>query len=159
MTAKEILIEQLKACYNETNWFVTAETALDGLTDEQANWKVENLDNSIREEVNHLSYWNERWLRRFRGKTIEDAPDNDKTFMDEGDWQTAKDRFFKVLADWKDALEAADDRKFLETVSEDYDEPWSSPIANMNIHNAYHIGQIVVLRKLQGNWDRSKRVS
>jgi uncharacterized damage-inducible protein DinB len=97
MTAKGILIKQLKACFNETNWFVTAETALDGLTDEQGNWKAANLDNSIREEVNHLSYWNERWLRRFRGEEIEDAPESDATFIDESDWQTAKYRFFQVF--------------------------------------------------------------
>ena len=159
MTAKEILIEQLKACRNETNWFVTAETALDNLSDEQANWRAENLDNSIREEVNHLSYWNKRWLKKFRGETIEDAPENDKTFLDETDWQTAKNRFFQVLTDWQDALDRMDEDKLSETVSEDYDAAWSAPISNINLHNAYHIGQIVILRKLQGSWDSSKGVS
>ena len=159
MTAKEILIEQLKACYNETNWFVTAETALDGLTDEQADWKAESLDNSIREEVNHLSYWNERWLRRFRGEDVGDAPENDNTFFDEKDWQAAKKRFFEILTAWQAALDAMDSGKLSENVSEDYDEPWSSPISNINLHNAYHIGQIVILRKIQGSWEKSKGVS
>jgi hypothetical protein len=40
-----------------------------------------------------------------------------------------------------------------------YDSPWWSPLAQQNIHNAYHIGQIVLLRKLQGAWDSSKGVS
>jgi uncharacterized damage-inducible protein DinB len=158
MTTKEILIEQLKACYNETNWFVTMETALDGLTEEQANWRAENLDNSIREEVNHLSRWNEHWLRRFRGESLEDALENDDTFMSETDWQTAKDKLFQALAGWQAALNEVDEDKLTETVSEDYDEPWSSPIANTAIHNAYHIGQIVFIRKLQGSWDRSQGV-
>ncbi len=159
MTAKEILIEQLKACYDETNWFVTAETALDGLTDKQADWKVENLDNSIREEVNHLSYWNERWLRRFRGERVEDAPENSETFFDEKDWQTAKERFFKILADWKNVLSETNEEKLSETVSEEYGATWFVPISNINLHNAYHIGQIVILRKLQGSWNKSKGVS
>ena len=32
-------------------------------------------------------------------------------------------------------------------------------LAHQNIHNAYHIGQIVLLRKLQGSWDSSQGVS
>ena len=40
-----------------------------------------------------------------------------------------------------------------------YQAPWFSPLAQQNIHNAYHIGQIVLLRKLQGSWDRTKGVS
>ena len=159
MSAKEILIEQFKACYNETNWFVTAETALADLTEKQANWRAEELDNSIREEINHLSFWNERWLKRFRGERLEDAPENDETFQNEIDWPAAKEKFLKILADWQTALSEMDEKKLNETVSDEYDDPWSSPIANANIHNAYHIGQIVLLRKLQGSWDSSKRVS
>jgi uncharacterized damage-inducible protein DinB len=159
MNVKEVLIEQFKACYNETNWFVTAETALAGLTSGQADWKAEHIDNTIREEVAHLSFWNERWLKRLRGETLEDAPANDETFRNEIGWETVKANFFRVMNDWQEALSEMDEAEFGETVSAEHDEPWSSPIANINVHNAYHIGQIVFIRKLQGSWDPAKGVS
>ncbi len=61
--SKDVLIEQFTACYDENNWFVSLKTVLDGVTAEQATWKLETVDNSIWETVNHLSYWNERCLK------------------------------------------------------------------------------------------------
>ena len=49
--------------------------------------------------------------------------------------------------------------KFASPVNDQYREPWFKPLAQQNIHNAYHTGQIILLRKLQGSWDRSKGVS
>ncbi|MEZ5427120.1 MAG: DinB family protein [Pyrinomonadaceae bacterium] len=161
MASKETLLEQFTASYDENGWFVALRNALEGLTAEEARWKPEELDNSIWEIVNHLSFWSESWLARFRGETFPKAPDNDATFKDnsEADWQNAKEKLFRVLADWKTALGETDESKLDETVSEKYDEPWFVPVANLTIHNAYHIGQIIILRKLQGSWDRSKGVS
>jgi hypothetical protein len=35
---------------------------------------------------------------------------------------------------------------------------WAPTIANIATHNAYHIGEIVMVRKEQGVWDASKGV-
>jgi hypothetical protein len=35
---------------------------------------------------------------------------------------------------------------------------WAPTLANINTHNAYHIGEIVMVRKEQGAWDASKGV-
>ena len=43
----------------------------------------------------------------------------------------------------------ADDKKI---------EAFASEIAHVGAHNAYHIGQIVYVRKLQGSWYPSKGV-
>lgn len=47
--SKEVLIEQHTACYDKNDWFVAVKTALDGVTAEQAAWKLAGVDNSIRE--------------------------------------------------------------------------------------------------------------
>ena len=86
--SKDVLIEQFTACYDENNWFVSLKTVLDGVTAEQATWKLETVDNSIWETVNHLSYWNERCLKIW-WKEIADPQDveNKDTFeSDETDW-------------------------------------------------------------------------
>ena len=35
---------------------------------------------------------------------------------------------------------------------------WAPTIANISTHNAYHTGQIIFVRKLQGLWDPEKGV-
>jgi uncharacterized damage-inducible protein DinB len=159
--SKDILIEQFTACYDEDNWFVSVKTALDGVTAERAAWRPEGADNTIWEEVNHLIFWNERWLQRYRGELNEPQDvENKGTFKsDETDWQKTLEQLWDVMDEWRDNLASITDEKLASPVNASYQVPWSSPLAQQNVHNAYHIGQIVLLRKMQGSWDRSKGVS
>ena len=50
---------------------------------------------------------------------------------------------------WEQAVECADDQKMAS---------WASTIAHIGAHNAYHIGQMVYIRRLQGTWDPEKGV-
>ena len=161
MERKDILIEQHTACYDDDTWFVSVKTALAGLTAEQAAWKPDGADNSIWEEVNHLIFWNERWLQRYRGELNEPQDvENKGTFKsDETDWQMTLEKLNAVMDEWRANLETITDEKLESPVNAEYQAPWRSPLAHQNIHNAYHTGQIVLLRKLQGSWDSSKGVS
>lgn len=160
MDQKTILLRQMAANHNEPNWFVPVERALDGLTEEQANEKSGN-SNSIREIVNHLIFWNERYLSRFKGNpAVKKIESNDETFHSENsqDWESAKERLSAVLTNWVKEVNEADDKIFEKSAHEDRFDPWYSVLANVNIHNAYHIGQIVEIRKMNGNWDPEKGV-
>ena len=53
------------------------------------------------------------------------------------------------MTDWEKAVEAADDAKLAKN---------ASLVAHVGAHNAYHIGEIVMVRKEQGSWDASKGV-
>lgn len=158
---KAILLEQFSTGYKENGWFVALKNAIDGVTAEQSVWKIDGLDHSIRESVIHITYWNERWLRRYRGEAL--AADKDEiseTFLnDQGpDWEAEKAKLFAVMEGWKEVLQNITDEKLNEQVSATYEEPWYVPLALQNTHNAYHISQIVVARKLQKAWDSSKGV-
>ena len=158
---REILLEQFNACYDENNWFVSLKTVLDGLTPEQAAWKPHGVENSIWNTLNHIIFWTERWLQRYRGELNEPQDvDNDTTFQsDETDWNATLHKLDSVMTEWRDKLEKIDEAKLESPVNEEYKAPWRSPLAQQNIHNAYHIGQILLLRKLQASWDPSKGVS
>jgi len=158
---KQILIEQHTACYDENEWFVAVKNAIQGLTSEEAAWKPEGADNSIWEEVNHLIFWNERWLRRYRGLlNYPEDIENTGTFKsEEHDWHATCQKLFAVMDEWRNELNEITDQKLNSPVNDQYTAPFWSPLAQQNIHNAYHTGQIVLLRKLQGRWDRSKGVS
>lgn len=141
-----------------------AEKCVKNLTAEQGNWKTENLDNSIWEILAHLNFYNEAYLKRFKGIDYAyPTQDNDETFSSaatEADWRTEVKRFDRIMSEWRTLLEAADDSKFDEAVSATNKSLWSSLISHFNAHNnAHHGGQIIVIRKLQGSWDAGKGVS
>ena len=50
----------------------------------------------------------------------------------------------QVQSDWEKAVETADEKTLAAK---------ASTIAVIGAHNAYHIGQIIYVRKLQGSWN------
>ncbi len=110
---KEILIEQFTTCYDENGWFVALKTALEGVTAEQAAWKPDGVDNSIWENVNHIIFWNERWLQRYRGELNKpEDVENKGTFKsDDKDWDETVAKLYRVMDEWRDKLNAIDDDK------------------------------------------------
>lgn len=165
MNTKEILLEQFTASYDENGWFVALKNAVKNLTAEQAIWKPENSDNSIWGILSHLNFYNERYLKRFKGIALDHINiENSETFSSaenasEDAWQAEVERFDAIMSEWRNLLESADEGKFDEAVSANNKSLWGSVILHINIHNAHHGGQIVLLRKLQGSWDASKGVS
>lgn len=164
MTTKEILLEQFTACYDENGWFVALKNAIKNVTAEEAIWKPENADNSIWETLSHLNFYNEAYLKRFKGIDYEyGVSSNDETFssadnVSEEAWGAEVERFVSVMNEWRSLLESADESRLAQPVPKK-ESPWSSLIAHINAHNAYHGGQIVLLRKLQSSWDAAKGVS
>ncbi|MGI8811358.1 MAG: DinB family protein [Pyrinomonadaceae bacterium] len=164
MKNKELLIAQFNNCYDTNGWFVAVRRTLDGVTAEQAAWKPEGTNNSIWESMTHLTFYNNAYLQRFKGVDYKyDITDNDETFRI-GDttvraWQAEVAKFDGVMTGLRELINAADDLKFSEQVSATNTATWAELIANVNAHNAYHGGQILLLRKLQGSWDPAKGVN
>jgi uncharacterized damage-inducible protein DinB len=138
--------------------------ALEGVTANQAAWKPEGSDNSIWETLAHISYYNNAYLLRFKGVDYKyDVSDNEETFrsgeVTEEAWRVEVENFDGIMTEWRRLLEAADETKLDEAVSAENASSWAELIANVNAHNAYHGGQILLLRKLQGSWDPDSGVS
>lgn len=136
--------------YNNAEWFVSFQKAVKGLTAEQAVEKI-NGEN-IFGIVAHLTYWNGRLLKKIKGIAQSDPMqiDNKQTFTDHEfkTWEELLSKAEEVFSGWS---------KHLETLSEKDKEHFTF-IANTCTHNAYHIGQIVTLRKLQGSWNKEEGV-
>lgn len=151
-TLKSILLEQLRSTHNKAEWFVPANTAVEGLTAEQANWTDGKGNHSVGQLAYHLVYWDRRSLQKFKGE-VQDKFDgnNDETFnnFDTKKWSDTVKQLDEVLTDLEKIVESADESKLQE---------WSSDIAHIGAHNAYHIGQIVFVRKEQGSWNPEKGV-
>ena len=151
-TLKAVLLEQLKTTHNVKEWFVPANVAVEGLTAEQANWKDKSGNHSVGQLAYHLVFWNSRELAKFKGEPESKfSGDNEETFnnFDAQKWAATVKHLDDVMTEWEKAVEGADDAKLKE---------WASDIAHIGTHNAYHIGQIVFVRKEAGNWNPEKGV-
>jgi uncharacterized damage-inducible protein DinB len=151
-TLKSILLEQLRGTHNQEDWFVPVKIAIEGLTPEQAAWKDASENHSIVQLVNHLIFWNQQQLTKFKGeKAAPYSGDNKETFsgLDKTTWEASVKQVDEVLAAWEKAIEQADEAKLAK---------WYSTIAKISTHNAYHTGQIIYIRKLNKNWDPAKGV-
>ena len=161
---KEELIDQFSTCYDQNGWFVAVRNAIDGVNVEQAAWKPSDNVNCIWEMLSHITYYNNAYLQRFRGVDFEyDVESNDETFSvgeyDEDAWQADIERFDTVMTEWLAALELTDKSKLAELVPNKEDTTWAELVGLISTHNAYHAGQILLLRKLHGTWDPQHGVS
>ena len=161
---KEELIDQFSTCYDQNGWFVAVRNAIDGVNVEQAAWKPSDSVNCIWESLSHLTYYNNAYLQRFKGDDYEyEVSSNDETFSTgefaEEDWQADIARFDSVMTEWLATLELADEAKLEELVPNKDDTTWAELVGLISTHNAYHAGQILLLRKLHGTWDSQHGVS
>lgn len=151
-TLRGVLLEQLKTAHNEKDWFVPATVAVEGLTAEQASWTDKSGNHSVGQLANHLVFWNSEQLAKFKGQAgPKFSGDNNETFnnFDAKKWADTVKQLDDVMAAWEKAVEQADDAKLAQ---------WASAIAHIGAHNAYHIGQIIYVRRLQGSWNPEKGV-
>ena len=163
MSTKQVLLDQFDTCFETNGWFVAVKNAIAGISAEQAGWKPADTDNSIWQLISHINYYNNAYLERFNGRTFEyQISDNDDTFTQSGsedDWHAEMERFEQIIKGWRLQIESADESKFDDTAPPHNKATWSEIIANINAHTAYHGGQIVLLRKLQGSWNKDQGVS
>ena len=151
-TLKEVLLEQLHTTHDQKDWFVPIDVAVEGLSITQVTWTDGHGNHSIGQLVNHLAFWNARALEQFKGeKSAAFSGNNDETFnnFDSKKWNATVQQLDEVMTEWEKAVEAADDKKI---------QASASTIAHVGAHNAYHIGQIIYIRRLQGSWDPEKGV-
>lgn len=135
-------------------------TAIAGLTAEQAQWLPTNAAGKLDPKANHsvgmlayhLLFYNRRALAHFKGQKAEDAPsNNEETFnnFDAAAWTKVVHDLDDVLTQIELFVEQADERSLAK---------WSTTIADISTRNAYHTGQIVYVRKLQGSWNPAEGV-
>lgn len=147
-----VLLEQLRTTHSEEDWFVPAKIAVDGLTAEQASWNPGKGNHSVGQLAYHLWFWDSRALADFKGeKNPSFSGNNDETFENftAAQWEELVKKLDQVMADWEKAVETADDKKLAEN---------ASLVAHVGAHNAYHIGQMILVRRMQGSWDPTKGV-
>lgn len=149
--AKTVLLDQLLANANDRSWYMSFQDAVEGISEERAFWKPDEASHSIAEIVHHLIYWNEIWQKRYEKAdvaVVKGIEENATSFLvtQETDFQALKKKLMDVLLHWQDIIT---EQQLEEGVSGfPVDTEWWGLIANATTHNAYHIGQIVYIKKM-----------
>lgn len=147
-----VLLEQLRTTHNQKDWFVPVNIAVQGISAEQASWKDKSGNHSIGQLTYHLLFWNEQAMRKLSGdKTASFNGSNEETFdrFDSKTWSTTVQKLDRVLTSLEKMVTDAEEAKL---------QSWASEIAHIGTHNAYHTGQIVYIRRLQGSWNPEQGV-
>ena len=71
------------------------------------------------------------------------------TNFDTKKWNDTVKQLDQVMVELENRVETADDKKL---------QTWASEIAHTGTHNAYHLGPMIIVRKLQGSWNAEKGV-
>jgi hypothetical protein len=162
MNKIELLLTQWGYCYDDTewDWYPPLTQALKGLAAEQADWRPQgDAANTIWENVQHLIFYKERLLKRLTGEEAEYPPGliNDDTFTvtvkGERAWQETLSRLETVHNGIKEQIKSLREEDFERPIPKTPIGLW---ITNLALHDAYHTGQIMMVRKLQGSWPKRR---
>lgn len=147
MDERELLIE--------TTPFMAPARALEGLSSADAEARPPGSPHSIAETVAHMAFW-QRWFglrARGEGGPMAEHAAEGWPAVSSGEWPSVRDRFL-------------DELERLATLAADGERPVAPPLefpplarytvrdalVHVALHNAHHLGQVVLLRQQLGCW-------
>lgn len=140
-----------QSVYNGNPWLeVNLTNTLENVTAEQAYRKTNPNLNTIWEIVNHLIQWRRTILRRLEGETVT-APDHNYfvPVLDpsEAAWEQSLQNLGKSQELWNTFFEDFHDAD-LEKIYANNNHTYYEHIHGIIQHDVYHLGQIVILKKI-----------
>jgi len=129
--------------------FADPRKVLAGITPQDACRRVDGVPYSIAQLVAHLDWWQRRRIDLAHGSEwqdfelqVDDWPD-----VAPADWERLAQGFLASCAQLLDLIDDVDKSRSV------YEEQTvGSMLVSHTLHNAYHIGQIVLLRRQLGIW-------
>jgi uncharacterized damage-inducible protein DinB len=158
MELETSLIEQLAATNAGEPWYGTSRSALlAGLSAEQAAEHSVPGVHSIWEEVLHMTAWTNEVCRRLEGHVPGEPHEGDwpaVTTVSEMEWRAALDALDAAHARVLEAVRALPPHRWTEPLSQPRGAPGAISVAGLVVglaqHDAYHTGQVALLRKAAG---------
>ncbi|PFQ41834.1 hypothetical protein COK05_25245 [Bacillus cereus] len=152
----DVLLNVLDSTFDKESWYAPFKHAIEGLTAEQAMWKPSGEGTkTIWENVNHLIYYKERLAADLEGREWTHNLDGNDTFYltgqsnDDMEWEKVVERSKNAQCNVRQALSAISERGLEQNSLE-------GKLLDIMLHDAYHTGQIIQLRKMQGSWPSNR---
>ncbi|KON90022.1 hypothetical protein AF332_26555 [Sporosarcina globispora] len=152
MNRTDLLLRMLDTTFDKESWYAPFKPAIEGLTAEQARWRpAGDTAKTIWENVNHLIYYKERLAANLEGREWSQNLDGDETFClteqsnEDKEWIAVVERAEMVQRSLREALS--------KTATEVLEQnSLEEKLLDIMLHDAYHTGQIIQIRKMQGSW-------
>jgi uncharacterized damage-inducible protein DinB len=154
-------LNELQRLLLENGAFAPPSRIVAAIPESARTLRMPNVPHSIAEELAHIVYWQDLFLRWARREKLAYPAKAELGWqrvdsLSDAAWTELVARFETELAE---AAELAAQTGLAERYST-LEEPGSGTgpltlhelIANLAVHNAYHLGRIVQLRQFAGNW-------
>jgi hypothetical protein len=148
----ELLTKVLDSTFDKESWYAPLKDGMEGITAEQAKWKpAGEATKSIWENVNHLIYYKERLVAKMEGREWTQHLSGDENFhLTE---QSGKDDEWRKVVERAESVHLRLRQRLSEMTMEELDEQsLEAELLDIFLHDAYHTGQIIQIRKMQGSW-------
>jgi uncharacterized damage-inducible protein DinB len=162
MQRKDVLIQGWDFAYDLEGWYPPLKQALKDVDAAHAIWSAPGeASNTIGQLVHHLLYYKERFLYRLEQKTWPyKVITNEQTFLP---LQHTLDLPWEKLVSKLSLIHSEIRKKIFELTDHELDSnlpdnPIDWQILTLVMHDAYHTGQIVFIRKLYGSWPGIREV-
>ena len=156
MQQKEILIHGWDFAYDIEDWYPPLKASLKDVDLKQAQWRPDGkASHTIGELVNHLLYYKKRFLFRLEHREwTAKIGSNDDTFQTAQ--YTTSDAWNQALSELQ-SVQQGIRAKLVSLEEGDLDsplpkDPVGRQVLSLFMHDAYHTGQIILIRKLYGSW-------
>lgn len=147
--------------WDREGWFAPLEAALEGVTAREAAWQPPGGGNTIWQTLRHLNFWNEFMWHRITGTPGGPAMTANEETFGPAAGPEAEDAWQAEVARARDLA-----RRLREAVANLSEDDLEKPLQDMGtvaeslaawvMHDTYHTGQIVLIRKMQGSWPAAR---
>lgn len=159
VNALDLLLVQKDDTWELEEWIVPLSTALHNLTIEQALWAPPGGGNTIWQTVNHINFYNKLVLSRLKNTPPSvSAQTNDETFQVAADaanvdaWNELLTETKRIVLELRETIAALSESDLEAPYRSSGPETIGHALSRWILHDAYHSGQIVLIRKMQGSW-------
>src|SRR5450432_1048531 len=135
---------------------------VEDISAESAGRQVAGFPHSTAQLVFHINYWMEYELRHIRGQRPEYPEHSAESFpaspsVDVAEWDRLRARMAELLGEFAALAQSsrAELDRHIETVHEGDTKvagTLEAVLWQMVAHNSYHLGQIVMIRRVMGAW-------
>ncbi|MBL6444905.1 DinB family protein [Fulvivirga sp. 29W222] len=150
---KEVVTKSLTHALEGYNSHLAAHNILEGLTLNTASKTLPGSPYTIWQLIGHISFWQERTIAHLKGQpltrvhNIEEGWPFGKSPSNSNELQDSIHTLLSGVTEVKQLLEKVADLKHPPSYDSCYDL-----ITSMATHLSYHLGQIMILRRMQGDY-------
>ena len=138
---------------NAVHMHVNAKTAIDGLTEEEAQMVPYEGGRSPKEFLYHIVFWQDYVWDVLKG-IVPEAKEGSDWKVGSKTWTHLVERFEAGLEGLLEIAENSDLEREIK-VTETYTALVGAELLGISQHTSYHLGQLVTTRKALGKWSKN----